>query len=243
MRKLSVSKMIFQTSTIATVCSALIISGCATTKNANGVLEYTGGCDPVAMAFVGALIGAAIGGKNNRAEGAALGAAVGGLGCLAWNYKTKQTKTAAQVNEEYKVANSGNLPSIPTLVDYSVAPDPSNTLSAGSPMVIRSQIKVVDGKPTNSQVVIEEQMIISHNGKEITNARKRANDGSGAGEYETRFQLNLPSGVPQGYYPVRTALYVNGTVVATRNLDVQVVMLNSGEKVAYLDGKRIEAGF
>ena len=242
MKNLSIAKSVFRTSTIATICSALVLSGCAVQKNANGVYESTGGCNPAAMALFGAILGAAAAGNNNRAQGAVVGGAIGGLACLAWNYKAQQTKTAAQVNSEYKVVNSGNLPANPTLVGYIVAPDPSNTLAAGSPMVVRSQIKVVEGKQSNAQIVIEEQMIISHNGKEIANARKRANDGNGAGEYATRFQLNLPSGVPQGYYPVRTVLYVDGKVVASRNLDVQVVMLESGEKVAYLNGKIIDAG-
>lgn len=221
-------------STVLVTSIALIASGCATTRTANGVTEVDGGCNPAAMALFGAVLGALVSGKNNRNQGAVVGAAIGGLGCLAWNYRTVQTKTAAQVNQDYKVANSGSLPSSPTVVGYSVAPEPSNTLASGNPMVIRSKITVVDGATQAKPPEVEEQLVVMHDGKVISQAKKRANEGQGSGEYATQFTVKLPSGVPQGDYPVKTALFLDGRQVESRSLSIQVVKLDTGEMVALL---------
>ncbi len=221
-------------SMILVMSVALIIPGCATTRTVNGVSEVSGGCNPAAMALVGALLGALIGGKNNRNAGAAIGGALGGLSCLAWNYQTQQTKTAEQVNTAYKVANNGSLPSETSVVSYNVAPDPSATLNVGNPMVIRSQITIVEGTNKKSQPVVEEQLVVLHDGKSIAQAKKQANEGGGTGEYTTKFNLSLPAGVPQGYYPVQTALFLDGQQVQTRSFSFQVVQLETGVMVAVL---------
>ena len=109
------------------------------------------------------------------------------------------------------------------LISYTVAADPSTTLNAGSPMVIRSQITVVEGANTKNQPVVEEQLVVMHDGKSIASARKRANEGYGSGEYWTSFTLNLPAKVPRGFYPVETALFIDGRQVQTRSLSIQVV--------------------
>jgi hypothetical protein len=229
-----VAKMHCRNSLIGALIAALIVSGCATTRTTNGITETSGGCNPAAMALFGAALGALLAGKNNRNKGAVIGGAVGGLSCVAWNYKTEQTKTAAQVNSEYKAANNGNLPSEASVVSYKVAPDPSTTLNAGNPMVIRSKITVVEGGNTKDQPVVEEQLVVMHDGKSIANAKKRANEGGGSGEYSTKFNLDLPAGVPQGYYPVRTALFLDGRQVETRSFTVQVVQTETGVMVAML---------
>jgi hypothetical protein len=221
-------------SVIAATILALVASGCATTRTTNGVTETSGGCNPAAMALIGAVLGALVAGKDNRNKGAVIGGAVGGLSCLAWNYQTIQTKTASQVKAEYLAANNGSLPSETSVVRYNVAPEPSTTLNAGRPMVIRSKITVVEGGSTKNQPVLEEQLVVMHNGKSIANAKKRANEGGGAGEYTTNFKLDLPAGVPQGYYPVNTALFLDGRQVETRSFTVQVVQIETGVMVAML---------
>jgi hypothetical protein len=47
--------------------------------------------------------------------------------------------------------------------------------------------------------------------------------------------MNMPSGVPQGNYPVRTSLYLNGQRVAGKDdLTLQVVSLPDGQTLAML---------
>lgn len=45
-----------------------------------------------------------------------------------------------------------------------------------------------------------------------------------AGGFNNTFQVPMPVGVPEGVYPVKTALYVNGTKVRTNNAKLQIVM-------------------
>jgi hypothetical protein len=200
------------------------LTGCATNgagpSFASGA--ESGGCNPAAMAAFGAILGALAAGKNNQAQGAVAGAAIGGLACVAWNYRSEQTKTAQQVNQAFKSANNGQLPVEPRLLSYSIYSVPSATINSGSPLVLNSTMAVVDG--TNGiKPVVEQEMTVFHAGKVVSNLKKVANSGSGAGEYKSEFTVKLPQGVPQGDYPVRTSVYLNGVKVQERNLSVQVV--------------------
>lgn len=219
--------------TVACVIAAIGLNGCATVQNSGGTTSADGGCDPAGMALLGGILGALAGGRNNRGAGAAAGAAIGGLSCIAWNYRAQQTKTAEQVNSAYRLANNGTLPTSPKVVTYDVDAVPG-TIASGSPMVINSRIGIVQGEG-GSPPVVEQEITIVHNGKQIATARKQANAGRGAGEYMTSFRVDLPSGVPQGSYPVYTALYVNGSRVQTQNTSVQVVSIPTEERVAMID--------
>ena len=101
-------------------------------------------------------------------------------------------------------------------------------------MTIRSQIVVVDGQSQAKPPEVEEAIVVQHDGKTVANLRKPANQGSGAGSYESQFVLKMPEGVPQGYYPIQTALFVDGRQVASRFLSVQIVRQESGEVLAFL---------
>ncbi len=101
-------------------------------------------------------------------------------------------------------------------------------------MVIRSDIVVVEGDSMKTQPVVEEELEIMHDGKSITKAKKQANADRGGGAFATKFTLDLPRGTPQGDYPVRTTLYLDGRKVETRSFNVQVVQLETGTMVAML---------
>ncbi len=211
--------------------SALILSGCAHQPGGQAVggflMDDNGGCNPAAMAFAGALAGALLAGKNNRNQGAIAGGVIGGLACVAWNYKAKQVRTAEQVNTQYLAINKGVLPSEPRLVKYLVSSVPSAMINSGTPLVLDSTIEVVHGGPTKP--IIEQELIVYHDGKVVSKARKVANAGQGAGEYSTRFTVNLPKGVPQGSYPVYSTVYLNGVQAQNRSIPVQVVQIGSGQ--------------
>jgi hypothetical protein len=210
--------------------TALILSGCAHQAGggASGFLmNDNGGCNPAAMAFAGALAGALLAGKNNRNQGAVAGGMIGGLACVAWNYKAKQVKTAEQVNQQYLAINKGVLPMEPRLVNYTVSSVPSAMISSGTPLVLDSVIEVVQGG--SNKPVIEQELIVYHDGKVVSKARKVANAGQGAGEYLTTFTVNLPKGVPQGSYPVTSTVYLNGLQAQSRSFPVQVVQVPSDQ--------------
>ena len=220
-----------------TVTLSLLLSlqGCANAPLGSGALSdgasnTDGGCNPVAMAIVGGILGALAGGRNYRGAGAAVGAGVGALACVAWNYRTQQTKTAEQVNHAYQLANNGYVPAAPRVVTYRVDAVP-NTISAGSPMVINSVIGIVQA-PGGTAPVVEQEIVVGYDGKAVASARKQANAGGGAGEYTTSFTVKLPAGVPQGSYPVYTSLYVNGSRVGGQSAAVQVVRISAGEPIA-----------
>jgi hypothetical protein len=44
------------------------------------------------------------------------------------------------------------------------------------------------------------------------------------GRYKNEFSFTLPEGLPQGVYPIKTELLLNGAVVDTANNDIQLVL-------------------
>lgn len=229
----SINQSKFADLVVYVTSAAFILSGCAHPgggQSSGFLMDDNGGCNPAATALVGALAGALLAGKNDRNRGAVAGAVVGGLACVAWNYKAKQVKTAEQVNEQYKIANKGELPTEPKLVSYTVNSVPSAVLNSGSPLIVDSTIEVVQGGSTKP--IIEQELIVYHGGKEVSKARKVANSGQGAGEYHTRFTVNLPKGVPQGAYPVYSTVYLNGVQVRNQSIPVQVVQVPPLEVLA-----------
>jgi len=103
------------------------------------------------------------------------------------------------------------------------------------PLTINSSIDVIKGTGDAANPVVEEELVLlAPSGQAITNAKKAANEGKGEGGYQTSFTLKMPEGVPQGVYPVRTALYLNGNRVDSKNMSIQIVMTETGESVAML---------
>ncbi len=234
------NRKLLRNGTTITLAVLLGLQGCANTPfggatSSGGVSDTDGGCNPAAMALIGGILGALAGGRHNRGAGAAVGAGVGALACVAWNYRTQQTKTAEQVNQAYRMANNGQVPTNPRVVTYQVDAAPS-TISSGNPMVINSVIGIAQA-PGGTPPVVEQEIVVGYDGKKVASARKQANAGGGAGEYTTSFTVKLPQGVPQGSYPVYTSLYVNGNRVDGKSTAVQVVFISGGEPVAMVSGK------
>jgi hypothetical protein len=49
----------------------------------------------------------------------------------------------------------------------------------------------------------------------------------------TSYSMTMPAGVPQGVYPVKTALFMNEEKVASKDMSMQVVSIPGGEMVAF----------
>jgi hypothetical protein len=225
--------------TIAATVAALVLTSCAapgdgsTGPTASDV--FTGDCNPLISGAIGTAVGALLGGGSNRLRGAAIGAGVGALACMAYNYHTKQTKSAQQVTEEYKAANRGVVPTAATVTRFDAKVAPTESVQAGQAVDVTSYIEVVPGTK-NPQPTVEQQITLyAPDGKETANARKPANQNPGGGAFETNFRFTMPQGVPQGVYPVKSQVFVNGDPSANAETRFQVVVGPTGTIVALAD--------
>ena len=211
------------------IALAALAAGCATQQGGSAPAADTlsGDCNPLVAGGIGAAIGALAGGSKNRGTGAAAGAAIGALACVAYNYATKQTKTAQQVSDEYKAKNKGTLPASATVTRFNVQVAPTAKVQAGNAVNVASNIEVVPGTSNPSPNVEQEITLFSPDGAQAGKARKPASQ-SGGGAFETSFKFSLPQGVPQGVYPVKSQLYVDGKPAAGTDTRFQVVVAPDG---------------
>lgn len=225
---------IMRNSTIAAVIAAMLVAGCATPNGSGDKTANSdaGGCNAGVAALAGAVVGGLLAQGKNRVRGAALGAGLASLACVAWNYNAKQTKTAEQVQTEYRSANRGQLPEQNKVVGYDTRFDPGAKVSPGGKMTVVSNIEVVQGTADHKPILEEELTLVRPDGSEVK-SRKKANEGQGAGAYTTNYSMTMPTGVPQGIYPVKTTLFMNGQKVANKDMSMQVVALPSGETIAF----------
>lgn len=225
----------FDRKPLAVIAAAALAAGCATGQGGGSQTTgdvLSGECNPLVTGGIGAALGAILGGSKHRGQGAATGAAVGALACLAYNYFTKQTKTAQQVTNEYKAANKGNLPASATVTRFNAQVAPTATVQAGKTVTVASNIEVVPGTSNPSPNVEQEIALYSPDGAQAGKARKPASQSGGGGAFETSFRFSLPQGVPQGVYPVKSQLYVDGKPVAGTDTRFQVVVGPDGNLYA-----------
>ena len=217
----------------AFMAAAAFAAGCATQQggSAPGQDTLSGDCNPLIAGGIGAALGALAGGSKNRGSGAAAGAAIGALACVAYNYYTKQTKTAQQVSDEYKAKNRGTLPAAATVTRFNVQVAPTAKVQAGNAVNVASNIEVVPGKNNPKPNVEQEITLFSPDGAQAGKARKPASEAGGGG-FETSFKFSLPQGVPQGVYPVKSQLYVDGKPAAGTDTRFQVVIAPGGTIIA-----------
>ena len=214
---------------LAAIAVAALATACATQQSGSAPTAdaFSGECNPLVTGGIGALIGAIAGGDKHRGTGAATGAAIGALACVAYNYYTKQTKSAQQVTDEYKAKNKGTLPASATVTRFNVQVAPSSKIQAGNAVNVASNIEVVPGSSNPRPTIEQEIALYSPDGAEAAKARKPASQASG-GAFETSFKFSLPQGVPQGIYPVKSQLYVDGRPAAGTDTRFQVVVAPSG---------------
>ena len=214
---------------IATVVAAAFLAGCAApgTPGTTGTTTAGAGfeCNPAIGAGIGAVLGGLLGGGNNTVRGAAIGAGLGALACVALNYQSEQVKTSQQVERDYKAANKGKLPEQATLVKYETAFTPTS-VRPGQKAQTNSYIVVVPGTKDANPLVEEEITLYKPDGSTLTSARKQLSASNSAGGFKGGFGFPMPEGVPQGVYPVKTALYLNKAKVSGQDMKLQVVQID-----------------
>lgn len=206
---------------LLTAC-ALVIAGCETTGGTGSAGGDGDPCNILVGGIIGGIAGAVLD-RNRRGRGAVIGAAAGALTCVAVNAVSRRTRTAQQVEEDYRRANQGQLPpDEPVVQAYNVVVNPDAGVPSGERLQVVSNMTVVRGARQPVNEVKEVLTLTGPDGKART-AEKTASEQPGSGAYENAFSLTLPKGVAPGAYPVNTQLYVNGKQMAQRKQELRVI--------------------
>lgn len=141
-------------------------------------------------------------------------------------YRTSETKTEEQVAQDYKSKHK-NLPAEPTVVEYSSSIKPGEIVNAGKEVLINSSLVVVPG--ANAKPVdIQEKIDIFDNEKNdqlLKTLTKPVNEKSKkSGAFKNEFKFTLPMGMPQGMYPIKTVVMVNGKAAKPASTKMQLVL-------------------
>lgn len=141
-------------------------------------------------------------------------------------YRSQQVSEEAQVIAEYKNLHK-TLPPEPLATEYITNTLPGKVVEPGKQVSIKSNIVVVPGTQKKT-ALIEERMSIydnEDNTKELKALTKAVNEkNKNGGRFENEFSFTLPEGLPQGVYPIRNELLLNGKVVETTKNDIQLVL-------------------
>lgn len=211
--------------TLVVLAACALLTACATPQGPGG--QADGSIDPcnvgqtaIAGAAIGALLGGLRDGSQGAVRGAALGAGIGAIACAAMNWRSEQTKTAAQAERDFLRSNA-TLPLQPRIITYTSELQ-SQVAQRGSPVRVRSTLELINGRTTQVNEVREELVVLRPDGTPFRTGGKPFT-ATTAGRFENSFEVTLPPNAPQGVYGLRTAVYVNGNRVATRDLSTQVV--------------------
>jgi len=140
-------------------------------------------------------------------------------------YQSKQVNAEDEVVDRY-VKIHKKLPDEPVLVNYESSIRPGEVVSAGNDISIQSRLEVVRSAASRT-IDIQEKITIYDNedhSKELKSLTKVVNDESKAsGSFENQFTFKLPKGMPQGIYPVKTEVIVDGKAFEPVNSQMQLV--------------------
>lgn len=201
----------------------LALQGCVT-----GQGDQKG--DYALNALIGAGVGCAVAKAtdHNCGRGAAAGAAVAVAATYFRNLqiqqRSEQTRTAQQV-----AAATPSTPPQPSLANYAVSAEPASNMKPGQTVKYNSTIAVTPGKQS-APVQIEEEFRLYDNEKPDTvlaSKRKQVNPQGTAGEFKNQFSFVVPQGVPNGNYPVKTVVFINGVEAASRSANLNVASADS----------------
>ncbi|HET8706050.1 MAG TPA: hypothetical protein VFM46_07090 [Pseudomonadales bacterium] len=208
---------------------SMALQGCVTDQGGEQKGDYA------LNAIIGAAAGCAVAKAtdHNCGKGAAAGAVV----ALAATYfhnlqieqRSEQTKTAKQM-EAVAPATTPE----PSLVTYSTWAEPANNMKPGQTVKYNSTIAVTSGKQAKP-VQIEEEFRLYDNEKPdnvLASKRKQVNPQGGAGEFKNQFSFVVPQGVPNGNYPVKTVVFINGAEVGSRTSNLNVASADTAKTLA-----------
>lgn len=147
------------------------------------------------------------------------------IAAMVINYKSEQTQNEESVRKEYLKTNK-NIPDYSTTVSYE-----SNSLNksvvAGKKVTVKSESLVIPGMKDKTAKIVEKLVIYDNTDSsiELSSLEKPVNPAPhSAGRYNSEFSFTLPEGMPQGVYPVKTTLILNGKEVREKYNNVQLVI-------------------
>lgn len=156
---------------------------------------------------------------------AAIGIAAKIIYDMVIEYKTKPVSDEDAVIKAYK-AKHKTLPNKPAVVSYTTSLKPGQVVKPGKPVLLVSKVEVVPGK-NGGPVLVQEKIAIhdnEDNKKVIKSLVKGVNEASKKGGiFENEFSFTLPEGMPQGVYPVETAVLLNDEEQDQEKNEMQVV--------------------
>ncbi len=189
----------------------------------------------IAMGLIVILSVASIGCKKKDLKRVATAAVVVVAAKLLYDmyidYKTEQKSNDKQVVKKYTKVHK-SLPAKAQLVSYQSSIKPGEVVNPGNKISIVSSLEVVRGQDTEA-VEIKEKITIFDNedsSKELKSLVKTVNQKTNrCGEFENEFTFTLPKGMPQGLYPIRTSVIINGVETAPVNTQMQLVQIDNNE--------------
>ena len=140
-------------------------------------------------------------------------------------HETQQVTNEKEVIDNYKKAHA-SLPSEPTLISYESSIEPGGVVNVDKDISIVSKLEVV--RSLDSQTVdIQERIIIfdnEDNNKEIKSFTKTINqETKRSGAFANEFKFKLPKGMPQGVYPIKTQVIIDGKALPPVENKMQLV--------------------
>jgi outer membrane lipoprotein SlyB len=219
-------------SLLGAACVLALVGGCAqiggvmpggqanASTSAGGETAHE--CNPVIGGAIGALAGSMFGKGKGHLAGAAIGAGIGVFACMAYNYHARKVRDAQSVEAQYR-RERGQLPTANTIDSYQSELLPGETVKSGSKAAMQSRVTLIRGTQAPAPQLKEQLTLFSPDGKQLTTVTKDATAIDGTGEYETNFDFNLPKGIQDGRYTMRSALYMDGQKVRTNEVPMLVV--------------------
>lgn len=149
---------------------------------------------------------------KDTATATAVGVAAKLLHDMIISYRAAEVQGEDKVAQDYKNKHK-TLPAESTVVEYTSSIKPGDVVKAGNEVLVNSSLVVVRG--TNSPAVdIQEKIDIYDNEKNdqlLKSLTKPVNEKSKkGGAFKNEFKFTLPLGMPQGVYPIKTLVLVNG---------------------------------
>lgn len=163
---------------------------------------------------------------RTAAKVAATDAAAKIIAKMIINYRVMQASEEDAVVREYKLAHKA-LPAQPEVVKYTSSIKPGQVVKAGKPVLVGSDLVVVRGEKSKN-TIIQEQLSIydnENNDKKLISLTKPVNEKTKkSGAFKNEFKFTLPVGMPQGVYPIKTLVLVNGKAAKPVDNKIQLVL-------------------
>lgn len=174
---------------------------------------------------------------KTAAKVAAVAIAVKYIADMVIEQRSKKVTDEDRVITDYKNQHK-SLPDKAEASVYKTNALPGSVVQPGKKVVIQSDIVVVPGREQKETLIQERLAIFDNedNTKELKSLTKDVNEGTKrGGRYTNEFTFTLPEGLPQGVYPIKTTLILNGEEKETINNDLQLVLeVNSKGEMKFI---------